>query len=254
MFEKAYEQLNFKPMQVVLKGLPASFENFKIAHLSDLHVTASTPLDALRYLVDSLNALPLDMVALTGDLIDTDPQKIHMHLAILQDLAHPVYFVSGNHDLMFARHTLKAIIETQGFHMLDNQIILLTKGKETLQLVGLSDAFSKYFGIKRHEKELFSQLDPHQPTLLLAHQPKDFSYTKNLPMILQLSGHTHGGQIYPFGYVVRLFQPFIKGLHHKDERQIYVTTGYGSWGVKMRFLVPSEVPLITLKRYVDAKY
>jgi len=85
MFEKAYKQLNFKPMQVTLKGLPASFENFRIAHLSDLHVTASTPLDALIHLVTSLNALPLDMVALTGDLIDTDPKKIEAHLVAHSD-------------------------------------------------------------------------------------------------------------------------------------------------------------------------
>ncbi len=254
MFEKAYQQLNFKPMHVTLKGLPASFENFNIAHLSDLHVKASTPLDALTHLVNSLNALPLDMVALTGDLIDTQPQKIEAHLAILKQLKHPVYFVSGNHDLLFARQTLKQIIETLGFHMLDNRIVLLTKGNATLQLIGFGDAFSKYFGIKREEHELLKKLNPDYTTVLLAHQPKDFSLTKNSPITLQLSGHTHGGQIYPFGYVVRLFQPFVKGLHQKDTRQIYVTTGYGSWGVKMRFLVPSEIPLITLKRVDDAQH
>jgi len=153
---------------------------------------------------------------------------------------------------MFARHTLRAIIKALGFILLDNEMVLLTKGKEILQLVGLSDTFSQYFGIKRHVKELFLQINPHQPTLLLAHQPKDFSYTQKLPLILQLSGHTHGGQIYPLSYIVRLFQPFIQGLHQKNGRQIYVSSGYGCWGMKMRFLVPSEVPLITLKRCVDA--
>ena len=246
MFEKAYERLNFKSMTVGIENLPAAFENFTIVHLSDVHVNAKTPLHALESLVEKINEQHIDMVALTGDLFDTLPSKIRSHLAILKKIKHPVYFVSGNHDLMFAHKTLSSEIANLGFILLDNQLVTLQRGDEHLQLVGLGDAFSRYFGIKRHEKELLSKLDADIPTILLAHQPKDIRFAKQFPIALQLSGHTHGGQIYPFGYIVRLFQPYLQGLHRRGKTQIFVTTGYGSWGIDMRFNVPSEIVIIRL--------
>ena len=248
MFEKAYVRLNFKSMRVGIKNLPASFENFTIVHLSDLHVNAKTPLHALESLVTKINELDIDMVALTGDLFDARTKYIKVHLEILSHIKHPVYFVSGNHDLAYTRKQLTCEVSKLGFTLLDNRIITLNRGSEALQLIGLSDAFSRYFGIKRHEKELFSKLDAKLPSILLAHQPKDIRFAKHFSVDLQLSGHTHGGQIYPFGYLVRLFQPYIKGLHRQGKTQIFVTTGYGSWGFDFRFNAPSEVVIVTLTK------
>lgn len=205
MFEKAYEKLNVKRVTVGIDNLPASFENFTIVHLNDLHLNAKTPLSALLELVEHINTLHIGIIALTGDLFDSAPSKIHAHLDALKRLKHPVYFISGNHDLMFARNHLLEEVTKLGFILLDNQIITLERDGEHLQLVGLSDAFSRYFGLKRHEKALFSTLTPNVPSILLAHQPKDIHFAKTFSIDLQLSGHTHGGQIYPFGYVVRLF-------------------------------------------------
>ena len=247
MFEKAYGRLNFKKINVAIEKLPTSFENFTIVHLSDLHINAKTPLRALENLVEKINEMNIDMVALTGDLFDALISKIRVQLEILSHIKHPVYFVSGNHDLVYARKMLASEVSKLGFILLDNRIITLKRGNESLQLVGLSDAFSRYFGINRHEKELFLKLDTKVPSILLAHQPKDIRFTKNFPIDLQLSGHTHGGQIYPFGYIVKLFQPYLQGLHRQGKTQIFVTTGYGSWGVDFRFFVPSEVVVITLK-------
>ncbi len=254
MFEKAYEKLNFKRMFVEIERLPSSFENFTMVHLSDLHVNAKTPLHALEHLVKKINDLEIDMVALTGDLFDTNVKYIKAHLEILKKIKHPVYFVSGNHDLTFTCKTLAKEVEALGFILLDNRIITLHRGSEALQLVGLSDAFSQYFGIKRHEKELFSNLNPDVPAILLAHQPKDIRFAKNFPIDLQLSGHTHGGQIYPFGYIVRLFQPYLHGLHQQGKTQIFVTTGYGSWGFNFRFHAPSEVVIIRLTKGQNVKH
>jgi len=253
MFEKAYERLNFRKMMVGIENLPASFENFTIVHLSDLHVNAKTPLHALENLVTKINEQNIDMVALTGDLFDANPASIRAQLEILNRIKHPVYFVSGNHDLLFARKELAREIEMLGFTLLDNRIFTFCRGLDRLQLSGLSDAFSSYFGIKRQEKELFSNLNPDVPTILLAHQPKDIRFTKPFRIDLQLSGHTHGGQIYPFGYLVRLFQPYLQGLHRLGKTQIFVTTGYGSWGFNFRFCAPSEVVIIGLikDRYAD---
>ncbi|WP_060826142.1 metallophosphoesterase [Sulfurospirillum cavolei] len=252
MFEKGYEKLNLKRMMLSIEHLPSSFENFTIVHLSDLHVNAKTPLHALETLVAKINELHIDMVALTGDLFDAKPSRIRTQLEVLKQIKHPVYFVSGNHDLLFTCKTLRSEIEALGFTLLDNRIVTLHKEDARLQLMGLSDAFSAYFGIKRHEKELFATLDPHLPTLLLAHQPKDIRFAKHFRVDVQLSGHTHGGQIYPFGYIVRLFQPYLHGLHVKDKTQIFVTTGYGCWGFNLRFKAPSEVVIIRLVGAKDA--
>ncbi len=252
MFEKGYEKLNLKRMMLRIEQLPSAFENFTIVHLSDLHVNAKTPLHALETLVAKINELPVDMVALTGDLFDAKPSRIRPQLEVLKQIKHPVYFVSGNHDLLFTYKTLRTEIEALGFILLDNHIVTLKRGDAAFQLVGLSDAFSAYFGIKRHEKELFATLDPQLPTLLLAHQPKDIRFTKHFKIDVQLSGHTHGGQIYPFGYIVRLFQPYLHGLHVKGKTQVFVTTGYGCWGINMRFKAPSEVVIIRLVGAKDA--
>jgi len=248
MFEKAYARVNFKRLRVGITNLPSSFEDFTIVHLSDLHVNAKTPLPALEELVLNLNDLDIDMVALTGDLFDTNPARIRAQLERLSHIKHPVYFVSGNHDLLFTRKELAREIDMLGFTLLDNRFITLKRGDEALQLVGLSDAFSRYFGIKRDPKKLFSELDAQIPSILLAHQPKDIRLAHTFPIDLQLSGHTHGGQIYPFGYVVRLFQPYLQGLHVKNKTQIFVTTGYGSWGFDFRFCVPSEVVILKLTK------
>ena len=252
MFEKAYERLNFRHIMVGIENLPASFENFAIVHLSDLHVNAKTPLHALETLVAKINELNIDIVALTGDLFDAKPSKIRAQLEILKKMKYPVYFVSGNHDLLFTCKTLTHEIEALGFTLLDNRFLTFFRGDDCLQLAGLSDAFSPYFGIKRHEKELFTNLNPDVPTILLAHQPKDIRFVKPFHIDLQLSGHTHGGQIYPFGYLVRLFQPYLNGLHRLGKTQIFVTTGYGSWGFKFRFRAPSEVVILGLRKDSNA--
>lgn len=247
-FEKAYSSTHLVTMSVGIANLPSSFEGFKLLHVSDIHITPKTPKAALFNLVDTINALDIDMVALTGDIFDAKIDTIESHYRILAQIHHPVYCVSGNHDLLFARKDLKSIIEKLGFINMDNRIITLTKGAQTLQLVGLSDAYSHFFGIKREEKTLFSKLDASKPAILLAHQPKDVKFVKNFNIALQLSGHTHGGQIYPFGYLVRLVQPYLKGLHVKGRTKVFVTTGYGSWGFDFRFLTPSEIVLIKLTK------
>ena len=252
MFEKAYEKLTIKRVLVGIDNLPASFENFTIVHLSDVHINAKTPLHALEALVAKINTFDIDMIALTGDLFDASLFKIRTHLEILKQLKHPVYFVSGNHDLTFARKRLFDEVTKLGFILLDNQLITLERDGKHLQLLGLSDAFSRYFGLERHEKALFSKLTPHVPSILLAHQPKDIRFAKAFSIDLQLSGHTHGGQIYPFGYIVRLFQPYIKGLHKNGKTQIYVNTGYGSWGFNFRFCAPSEIAIIKLIKEIHA--
>ena len=252
MFERGYASVHLNKLDVTLQRLPKAFESYTIAHLSDLHLTPKTPLASLERLVNTLNTLSIDMIALTGDVYDAPASSIKAQLTILKQLKAPVYFVSGNHELIYLRHNMAHEIEQLGFHNLDNTCVLLEKEGACLQLVGLSDAYSGIFGLKRPLHALAKTINPTVCSLLLAHQPKDIHFATQHRIDLQLSGHTHGGQIYPFGYVVRLFQPYIKGLHKKESTQIYVNAGYGCWGINWRFFAKSEVAIITLKGQAHA--
>lgn len=172
-------------------------------------------------------------------MYDAQAYHIRSHLAILKKLKAPVYFVSGNHELYYLRHRIQRLSKRLGFHCLDNARVDLEKEEDVLQLIGLSDAYSGFFGMKRPLETLAKRINPDVCSILLAHQPKDIRFALQNSIDLQLSGHTHAGQIYPFGYIVRLFQPYLYGLHRKNNTHIYVTSCYGCWaltGVFMRLL------------------
>jgi hypothetical protein len=129
---------------------------------------------------------------------------------------------------------------------LDNKIAEIEIKGSLLQLVGLSDRYGFMRGIKRPIKELFSKLNPDISTILLTHQPKDILHVDNFRVDIQLSGHTHGGQIYPLTIIVKYFQPYISGLYRYKNTLLYVTRGLGYWGVRVRYKAPSEIPIFTI--------
>lgn len=133
--------------------------------------------------------------------------------------------------------------------LMDNRFKIIKYKGQNIVLAGLSDRFSKFFKIKRYEEE-FTQLLKNMklPKLFIAHQPKDYKYAYQSQSDIFLCGHTHGGQIYPFNYLVRLVQPFVSGLHYYESLAIYVNNGLGTWGIKYRFLLYSEITLLELKQ------
>ena len=111
----------------------------------------------------------------------------------------------------------------------------------------MSDRFSKFFKIKRVEKSLVQELQHIKlPKIFLCHQPKDYKFGLDSNSSLALFGHTHGGQIFPFHFLVKLVQPFLKGLHYKNDMPIYVNSGIGTWGIKYRFFSQAEITIIEL--------
>ena len=247
-YEKAYSTLTLKHIAIPCERLPKAFEGYCIAQISDMHLGRRTPLNALKELVESLNAQNIDLIAITGDVFDTKAKRLKAHLDILKTLRAPVYFVSGNHDLSHERLHLKERIQELGFTFFDNRYTRLHKEGSFIQLLGLGDAYSRFFRIKRHEEALFKMVDKEHFSLLLAHQPKDIVYASTHGIDFQLSGHTHAGQIAPFEKVVRWFQPYLYGLHQHHKTWIYVTSGYGCWGINWRVKTRSEIAIITLHR------
>lgn len=225
----------------LLKGL-------RILHISDLHIDTKTPYDEIIYLIDTINQTDCDFVILSGDIIDTKVEKIKDRLLPFKKINKTVYFVTGNHDLVYGYHTLHKIFKEFNIISLDNRYEVLKYGDVEFVLWGLSDRFSKYFNIKRDEKKLVETVKEFKiPKIFISHQPKDYEYGIYSESDIFLSGHTHGGQIFPFHLLVRIFQPFLNGVYYKDKMAIYINSGIGSWGVKYRFLSKGEITIIEVE-------
>ncbi len=216
-------------------------ENLKILHLSDLHINKKTSEKKILELVDFCNNLEFDFCVITGDIIDTKVKFIKKQLEILNSLNKEVFYISGNHDLFYGLENLKK--ELTNFIFMDNNTKEFIYKNEIIHLAGLPDRFSKFFKIKREEKKIKEFLQ-NSPSIFISHQPKDYKIALNSNLFL--CGHTHGGQIYPFHYLVRLVQPFLAGLFYKNKTAIYVNKGIGTWGVDFRFKANAEISLLKL--------
>ncbi|MCG3717366.1 metallophosphoesterase, partial [Aliarcobacter butzleri] len=154
-----------------------------------------------------------------------------------------VFYISGNHDLFYGLEDLKK--ELTNFIFMDNETLKINYKNEIIHLAGLPDRFSKFFKIKR-EEIIVEDFLKNSPSIFISHQPKDYKIALNSNSNLFLCGHTHGGQIYPFHYLVKLVQPFLAGLFYKNKTAIYVNKGLGTWGVDFRFKADAEVTILKL--------
>lgn len=218
-------------------------DDLKILHLSDLHINKKTSIERILELVNFCNSLEFDFCIITGDIIDTKVKFIKKQLEILNLLKKEVYYISGNHDLFYGLEDLKK--ELTNFIFMDNETLKINYKNEIIHLAGLPDRFSKFFKIKREEK-IVEDFLKNSPSIFISHQPKDYKIALNSNSNLFLCGHTHGGQIYPFHYLVKLVQPFLAGLFYKNKTAIYVNKGLGTWGVDFRFKADAEVTILKL--------
>ncbi|MDN5093172.1 metallophosphoesterase [Aliarcobacter butzleri] len=218
-------------------------DDLKILHLSDLHINKKTSIEKILELVNFSNSLEFDFCIITGDIIDTKVKFIKKQLEILNLLKKEVFYISGNHDLFYGLEDLKK--ELTNFIFMDNETFKINYKNEIIHLAGLPDRFSKFFKIKREEKIIEDFLQ-NSPSIFISHQPKDYKIALNSNSNLFLCGHTHGGQIYPFHYLVKLVQPFLAGLFYKNKTAIYVNKGLGTWGVDFRFKADAEVTILKL--------
>ncbi|MCG3709654.1 metallophosphoesterase [Aliarcobacter butzleri] len=218
-------------------------DDLKILHLSDLHINKKTSIEKILELVNFCNGLEFDFCIITGDIIDTKVKFIKKQLEILNLLKKEVFYISGNHDLFYGLEDLKK--ELTNFIFMDNETLKINYKNEIIHLAGLPDRFSKFFKIKR-EEIIVEDFLKNSPSIFISHQPKDYKIALNSNSNLFLCGHTHGGQIYPFHYLVKLVQPFLAGLFYKNKTAIYVNKGLGTWGVDFRFKADAEVTILKL--------
>lgn len=246
----AARQVAIKPVQVALRGLPPAFAGFRIVQLTDVHVGPTIGRRFIEDLVARTNALEPDLIVITGDLVDGSVTDLAHHVEPLRRLTarHGVHFVTGNHEYFSGAEAWVAHLRGLGISVLRNQRITLEQGGQHIDLAGVDDPTGARF-VAGHGSDVGRALagrDPARPVILLAHQPRTALEAADHGVALQLSGHTHGGQLFPFNLLVPLQQPFVAGLHRLRDLTIYVSTGTGYWGPPMRLGVPAEIADITL--------
>jgi len=244
-----------KPLTIHLKRLPPALNGFRIVQITDLHIGPLIGGGWLKKIVETINGLKPDLVVITGDLVDGSVAELRHHVAPLADLKakHGVYFITGNHEYYSGVEAWCEHITSLGLHVLRNQRVSIPAGaghENSFDLVGVNDWMGRQFpsGGPDLPKALLGR-DPSKALILLAHQPAAVEEASTFGVDLQLSGHTHAGQIWPFTYLVHLQQPYRVGLHRhkKTGTQIYVSPGTGFWGPPMRLGTAAEITLITLQ-------
>jgi len=247
-FFQGIDQPEVNTVVVQIEDFP--FDGFTIVQLSDLHVGRAIKADFLEEIVSRTNAMQPDMVAITGDLFDMAAENLSKDLAPLMDLDAPAFFVTGNHEYYHGVEPMLELVQTLGIKVLNNQSIRFGNDEDHFFLVGINDLTGARFGVRPPDVETaYANVDPLKPTIVLSHQPKSLSLVEGRRCDLMLSGHTHGGQIFPFGLLVKLDQPYLSGLHeHQPGQQIFVSRGTGYWGPPLRVMAPSEISRIVITR------
>ena len=237
-------------VEVTLPKLPRALDGFTIVQLSDLHVGLTIDRAFVQKVVDRANALEPDLVALTGDLVDGKVPDLRDDFAPLGSLRakHGVVSVTGNHEYYAGADAWITEQRRLGFRVLRNERIAIGNGAASFDLAGVDD--QNAFG-SGHGEDLGAALagrDPSRALVLLAHQPRQVRRALKHGVDLQLSGHTHGGQIWPWHYLVKLQQGgLLAGLYRLGDTQLYVTRGCGYWGPPVRLLAALEITRITLR-------
>lgn len=236
---------------VPLAKLPEPLHGTTIVQLSDVHVGPTIGKRFLSRVVERVNALEPDVIAITGDLVDGSVPRLAQHVAPLGRLRarHGVYFVTGNHEYYAGVEEWCAHLATLGVRVLRNERVSIGSEAASYDLAGVDDLAGRHFG-NGHGADIARALagrDESREVVLLAHQPRAVVEAERAGVGLQISGHTHGGQIWPFNFLVRLQQPVTSGLRRFGRSLIYVSNGTGYWGPPMRLGSPAEITQLVLE-------
>jgi uncharacterized protein len=251
-------------VDVPIAGLPATLHGFSVAQISDIHVGPTIRQAYVQRIVARVNALGADMVAITGDLVDGHVDDLRQHVAPLATLSstHGTFFVTGNHEYYSGAHAWVDELRRLGIQVLMNEHRVLhheaghgagcatvDRDTEMVVVAGVAD-FSAHHFDESHRSDPAAAMAGApagaRMRLLLAHQPRSAPAAASAGFDLQLSGHTHGGQFWPWMHFVKFQQPFTAGLHRLADLWVYTNRGTGYWGPPKRFGVSSEITHLRL--------
>ena len=246
----ALARVGVREVPVRLGRLPAALDGTTIVQLTDLHLGPTLRRDFVEEVVATVNELAPDVVALTGDLADGTPDQLRSLVEPLRGLRarHGVYFVTGNHEYYSGVDAWCKEVARLGVRVLRNERVTIGTDDAGYELCGVDDFDAARRGGQGADlARALAGRDPSRETVLLAHQPRAVHEASAAGIGLVLSGHTHGGQIWPWGLFVRLQQPAVRGLHRFGNTQLYVSCGTGFWGPPLRLGAPAEITKIVLR-------
>ena len=238
-----------RTVDVPIDSLHPALNGFTIAQITDMHIGPTIGRDHVEAVVDVVNGLDADMVAITGDLVDGSVGQLTRHTAPLARLRarHGTYFVTGNHEYYSGAPAWVAELRRLGLCVLQNEHVVLDHDGAQIVIAGVTDHSAHQFDpSQRSDPALAVAGAPHAAKVLLAHQPRSAFAAAPAGFDLQLSGHTHGGQFLPWNFFVRFQQPFTAGLDRLGRLWVYTSRGTGYWGPPKRLGAPSEITRLRL--------
>ncbi|KZM69227.1 metallophosphoesterase [Nocardia terpenica] len=240
-----------RTVEVRIPGLGAGLDGLRLVVVTDTHFAALNRLRWSERVVEAVNAQRPDIACHAGDLADGPVDRRRSQVDPLGKVEAELgrFYITGNHEYFGDAAGWIEHMRSLGWQPLRNQHEILTRGGDRLVLAGIDDPTG--VSLAGHGPDLSTALagtDPDLPVVLLAHQPKQVAEAAKAGVALQISGHTHGGQIWPFHYLVRLDQPVVAGLSRHGERtQLYTSRGTGFWGPQLRVFAPSEITVLVLR-------
>ncbi len=238
-----------KHVPVVIKNLPPEFNGFRIVQLTDLHVNMPAPISRMEKIVEEVNRLKADAVVVTGDLSDSYPSKVHAAMEPMRALEakHGKYFVSGNHEYYTGIEVWLEEVERLELTNLHNEHKAIERQGKRLLMCGVPDIQAPRMS-SHISDPILAQANSKEEDIkiLLSHQPQSIYKAIKVGYHLQISGHTHGGQLFPWTYVTDLVQPYIHGLYEVENTKLYVSRGTGYWGPPLRIGAPPEITFLEL--------
>jgi predicted MPP superfamily phosphohydrolase len=229
-------KITIKEVNIPIKNLK---KNINIVQLSDIHIGTIRNSNFLKKIIKKTSQLNPDMIIITGDMVDASSRLNKEMFKDFNKFKSPIYFITGNHEVIENTEKTYSFLEETNIQILKNEIISF----ENVQIIGIE--FSED---KNHLEEKLKKIniDKSKPSILIYHSPEGYNEAKKLGINLQLAGHTHSGQIFPFNFIVKIKYKYIKGLYDLGNMFLYVSPGTGTWGPYMRLGSKNEITLIKL--------
>lgn len=237
-------------IEVRIPNWPEALDGFRIVQMSDIHIGSLIRRRFAERIVARCNALDPDLLAITGDLVDGSVHHLQEDVAPFGNLRarHGVFFVTGNHDHYSGASGWVRRVTELGMRPLRNERVTIGNGEGAFELAGVDDISSRRVDGRGYDmRAAMAAWDGARPVVLLSHDPRSFEHARKHGVHLQLSGHTHGGQMWPFSWFVRMQTRYVAGRYQVGDSQLYVSRGTGYWGPPIRLLAPAEITELTLR-------